>query len=55
MSQADSAEYWIDVLVKGLNSLHTRAIADGKASAYTDALDDVAEWMGISSQKVYKR
>jgi hypothetical protein len=55
MHAADSDEYWLDELVKGLNNLHTRAIADGKASAYMDALDDVAEFMDISSTKVYKR
>lgn len=54
MSQADTAEYWLDELVKGLNKLRTRAIADGRASAYMDALDDMAEFMGIDTQKVYK-
>lgn len=54
MGASNDAEYWLDELVKGLNKLRTRAIADGKDSAYMDALDDVAEFMGIDTQKVYK-
>lgn len=55
MGAADSAEYWLDELVKSLNKLRTRAIADGREIAYLYALDDVADEMGISSAKVYKR
>lgn len=55
MSQADTAEYWQDELVKALNGLRKNALDMERASAYLDALDDVAEQMGVATEKVYKR
>jgi hypothetical protein len=51
MSQADSAEYWTDELVKVLNKLRKL----NTDVTYLTALDDVADQMGLTVEKVYKR
>lgn len=55
MSDADTAEYQLDALAEVLNKLRKQARADERADAYLYALDDVAEEMGITIEKVYKR
>ena len=52
---ADSADYWLDELVKTLNKLRSSYDMLGEDASYLTALDDVADQMGISSTKVYKR
>ena len=55
MSQADSAEYWMDELIKTLNKLRKAYNMLGEDASYLTALDDVAEEMGVTIQKVYVR
>lgn len=49
-----SSNYTLDELVKGLNQLRKAFDLLGEDGGYLTALDDVAEYMGISSEKVYK-
>lgn len=60
MSIADSAEYWIEELIKSMNKLRSRATATepsdlNRNAGYLAALDDIADEMGITVQKVYTR
>lgn len=55
MSQADTAEYWLDELIKALNKLRKGYPMLGEDASYLTALDDVADQMGITTEKVYKR
>lgn len=55
MSQADTAEYQLDTLAKVLNKLRRAFPMLGEDTSYLRALDDVADEMGITTEKVYKR